>query len=525
MTALAHALLTGRATMSHRLTTLGLSSLLLAAACGPGKTEPPITCGDGTRLDGTRCVSALVPIHCAPGTRLEADACVSTVAPVTCARGTHLEAGACVLDAQACAEGTHLADGRCVIDPPPVHHTSWGANVRVCPEGVRCFEPQVAVGADGSLYVAYTVLLGGASQDSAVALAVSSDDGATFTERKRFTGAEGYAYSPTLVVTAGGRVLLAWNDYQPGAGQDDYGTGDILLSTSADSGQTWSSPTTLSGPTATALHYRPWLSVDALGVDVVWQRYESQVSSVLFVRTTDQGATYTLPALLPDDAGPYDYVDLRGPTARLDTGELLAPYQRVGYDLMNGGYLSQVGVQSFQQDAQGTVTSMGGVDLKRLYYTRAMPVDPHPSLAAHGSGRRCLAFVDAPSRDSDVFVLTAEAAFSSSQRPHALPGGTGTTQLAPLAQLDATGRCHVTWLDNRAGEWALWSALVGADGLPAEPERVSDVAFPEDGVSRRLSDITGLAVTATSRYAVWTDTRDGAQSVYLSRGPVGGYQP
>ncbi|MEW5739515.1 MAG: sialidase family protein [Myxococcota bacterium] len=507
-----------------RLTALGVSSLMLAAACGPPKSDPPITCGEGTRLEGTRCVSTLVPIHCAPGTRLEADSCVSTVVPVVCATGTHLEAGTCVVDAVACAEGTHLEAGRCVVDPPPVHHTSWGANVRVCPEGVACFEPQLAVGADGTLYVAYTVNLG--SSQSAVALAVSTDDGATFTERRRFTGSEGYAYTPTLVVTPGGAVLLAWNDYQVGSGgQGDYGTGDIMLSTSTDQGLTWSQARAISGPTGTALHYRPWLSVDAQGVDVVWQRYENQVSSVLFARSTDQGVNFTVPALLPDDAGPYDYVDLRGPSARLDSGELLAPYQRVGYDLMNGGYQSQIGVHSYQQDAQGTVTSMGGVDLKRLYYTREVPVDPQPSLAALGSGRRCLAFVDAPSRDSDVFVLAANEAFTSNMRPHALPGGTGTTQLAPRAQLDAAGRCHVTWLDNRTGQWEVWSALIGTDGVAAEPERVSDARFPEDSVNKRLSDVTGLALTATHRFAAWTDTRDGIQSVYLSSGPLEGYQP
>lgn len=507
--------------MHFRLPALGLSSLLLAVACGPASQPPPITCGEGTRLAGTACVSAVTPVQCAPGTRLEGTSCVSAVTPITCAVGTHLEAGRCVVDAVACAPGTHLEADRCVVDPPPAHQTAWGANVRVCPQGAECLEPQLALAADGTLYVAYTVT-SSATRQSQVAVAVSTDDGATFVEKKRFPGSEGYAYSPTLAVDATGAVLLAWNDYHLGAGQEDYGTADILLATSADQGGTWSTPSSLSGPIASALHYRPWLTVDALGVDVVWQRYEAQTSSMLFARSVDGAATFSFPALLPDDAGPYDYVDPRGPGARLASGELLLPYQRLGYDLSNGGYLSQVGVQRYQQDAQGAVTAMGGVDVKRLFYTREVAVDPMPSLAALPSGRRCLAFVDAPSRDSDVFVLAADDAFTTAMRPHALPGGAGTTQFAPRAQLDAQGRCHVTWLDNRTGEWELWSAIVGADGAVLEPERVSDARFAEDGVGKRVSEVTGLALGAARRYAAWTDTRDGHQAVYLSSAPLGG---
>lgn len=505
--------------MHRRLPVLGLSSLWLLLACGAPQ-PPAITCGDGTRLDGTRCVSTIAPVQCAPGTRLEAGACVPASTPVTCASGTHLEAGRCVVDAVACAPGTHLEVDRCVVDPPLVQPTSWSANVRVCPAGVRCLEPQLALAADGTLFAAYTVV-SGAQQQSQVALAVSTDDGASFTEAKRFSGSEGYAYSPTLAVDPGGALLLAWNDYHLGAGPQDYGTGDIVLSVSMDRGQTWTAPSLLSGPPAESLHYRPWLAAGAQGVDLVWQRYESQQSTMLFARSVDRGATFSIPALLPDDAGPYDYVDPRGPATRLDSGELLLPYQRIGYDLTNGGYLSQIGVQTYQQDPQGAVTAMGSLDVKRLFYTSELAVDPMPSLTAAGT-RRCLAFVDAQSRDSDIFVLTADGPFTSGSKPHALPGGTGTTQRAPHAQLDGEGRCHVTWLDNRTGQWELWSAIVGADGLPRAPERVSDDRFPEDGVTKRLSDVTGLVLGATRRFAAWTDTRDGQQSVYLSSAPLEG---
>jgi len=505
--------------MTNRLAFLGLS--LVACACGTA-AGPTITCGEGTRLNGDRCVSTLTPIECAPGTRLDGNLCVSTIAPVACAPGTHLEAGRCVVDAVACAPGTHLEVDRCVVDPPAAAKTSWGANVRVCAQGQVCFEPQLALAADGTLYVAYTTLTNGGAQ-YAVAVSVSTDDGATFTEKKRFAGSDGYAYSPTLVVDASGAVLVAWNDYHPGAGANDYGTGEILLAVSTDRGDTWSPSVPVSGPLSATLHYRPWLSADAQGVDVVWQRYESQDSSVLAARTADHGATFTLPALVPDDSGTYDYTMPRGPLARLGSGELLLPYQRLGYDLTNGGYLSQVGVQTFQQDAQGTVTSMGGLDVKRLFYTREYSLDPMPSLAAGGT-RRCLAFLDAQSRDADVFVLSSDGPFSSSQRPLEVPGGTGTTQFAPHAALDGQGRCHVTWLDNRSGEWELWSVTAAADGTLGEAERVSDAHFPEDGVNKQLSDVTGLALGATHRFAAWTDTRDGVQSIYLSRASLEGVQ-
>jgi hypothetical protein len=193
---------------------------------------------------------------------------------------------------------------------------------------------------------------------------------------------------------------------------------------------------------------------------------------------------------------------------------VLIPLQAFDYDFATDGLRVRVGLVSsvpdgFSWDALGDV-----------YYTRDLQLDAMPTAAAGPSGEICFAYVDAPERDLDVYVAVSRA---PSGLGDAMPvgGGEGTTQTMPRATVDAEGRCHVIWLDNRSGDWELWSATVDAEGRFEAPEPVSDVPFAEDGtIDRWPGAANAIAVTGGRRYAVWTDTRDGQSAVYLATSPA-----
>ena len=72
------------------------------------------------------------------------------------------------------------------------------------------------------------------------------------------------------------------------------------------------------------------------------------------------------------------------------------PVARSGYDLVNGGQLESVEVLTLRpspmMDAQTA-------KVKRVFSSRDFPLDPVPVLDVNEAGVRCMAYVDAPSRD------------------------------------------------------------------------------------------------------------------------------
>jgi hypothetical protein len=204
-------------------------------------------------------------------------------------------------------------------------------------------------------------------------------------------------------------------------------------------------------------------------------------------------------------------------------GTLLIPYQSIGYDFATGGYKSSAGVITAAIDADQTLTA-SQVDVRKLIYTRDTRLDAEVALAVNASGQRCLAMVDAPSRDYSIFVATSTQAFTPDTKPRLLSDAPGAAQLGPSVAVDASGQCHLVWLDNRSGEWALYSTILRPDGTPVLQEKVSDATFFEDG-TRRITTLTDLALTGANRYALWNDTRDGVPSVYFSRGPLTAASP
>lgn len=474
----AHHLLKGRG-MTNRI--LGMLVVVLTAlGCRPAEL-----CGAGTTDQHGTCVAT---VRCADGTHEEASACVADpVALTTCGAGTHLDGTACVLDGPA-------------VEPP----SPWAEPLPVCAAGVSCDSPLMVQTPLGPVVVVAE------SGDASLSVAVYRLERGAFTLAHRFEGAASVAMTPTLA-TRGSTLYLAYTDYEPSSGQD-YGPGDLMLSTSADFGITWSSPARINAAPATTLLYAPRLTVSAAGLDLLYVDTDGRTTADnMYAHSSDDGVTFSAPVKLPSGSA-YDTLSLGAAGVRV--GEALEiPVARSGYDQVNGGQLSTVEVLTLKpnptMDAQTA-------KVKRVFASRDFPLDPVPVLDVSEAGVRCMAYVDAPSRDFSIFVVRSEGALDGSQRPRLLPGGPGSVQTAPAVVATPTGDCELAWLDNRSGAWELYEATLNADGTWRAPRKVSPMGFTEDGITRTLSAKLSMTRTDTGRQLAWTDFRDGVPGVSYS---------
>jgi hypothetical protein len=477
-------LLKGRG-MTKRI--LGLLVVVLTAV-GCGRQADLLTCGEGTRKEGAACVTT-----------------------TRCASGTHVENGECLPDPVtliSCGVGTHLDGTACVIDGTSNLPSPWSAPVPVCAEGIACDAPQLVHTPAGAIVVVSE------SGDSSMSVAVFRETSSGFALARRFEGTNAVAMTPTIAVR-GSTLYLVFTDYEPTGGQD-YGPGNLMLSTSGDFGATWSTPTRINAMPATTLLYSPRITVSAAGIDLLYTDTDGRTTADnMYAHSSDDGLTFSEPVKLPS-GGAYDSLSIGGAGVRVGDA-LEIPVARSGYDLVNGGRLSTVEVLTLKpnptMDAQTA-------KVKRVYSSRDFPLDPVPVLDVNETGVRCMAYIDAPSRDFSIYVVRSETALDGMQRPALLPGGPGSVQTAPAVVTTPEGDCQLAWLDNRSGAWELYEATLNADGTWRAPQKVSPMGFTEDGITKTLSAKVSLTRSATARQIAWTDFRDGMTSVSFSSAPI-----
>lgn len=467
--------------MSKRIMS-ALIVLFTAVACKP---PTQLTCGEGTRNEGFACVTT---VRCASGTHEEAGECVAEqVTAINCGAGTHLDGTACVVDGPA-------------IEPP----SPWTAPVPVCAEGTACNTPLLVQTPQGAVVVVAE------PGSSALTVAVYRQTATGFVRARRFEGNSAVAMTPSVALR-GSTLYLAYTDYEPGGGRE-YGPGDLMLSTSADFGATWSAPTRINAMPATTLLYAPRLTVSAAGIDLIYTDTDGRTKlDNMYMHSDDDGLTFSAPVRLPSGSS-YDSLSFTSSGVRVGDALEIA-VQRSGYDMVNGGELSSVEVLTIKPSP---VMDMQARRVKRVYSSRDFPLDPVPVLDVSEAGVRCMAYVDAPSRDFSIFVVRSQSALDGTQRPVLLPGGPGSVQLAPAVVATPEGDCELAFLDNRSGAWEVYEATLKADGTWLSPRKVSEMGFTEDGITKTLKAKVAMSRSAAARQLVWSDFRDGVESVSFS---------
>ncbi len=348
-------------------------------------------------------------------------------------------------------------------------------------------------------------------------------------------GEEPKCYAPDLAFAADGTLYLSYVTLR--------GTGNVphavWILHSDDGGQTLSTPTRALGPLAFQVRlttdparphrlYLTWLQAASVGL----YRYTAPGNPIEVARSDDGGLSWQAPARVSDPA--RGRVVAPVPAVGPD-GELYVLYLDLGgdsldYEGAHGGSggppyagkfalvlgRSQDGGGSWQQSV---VTSDLAPTQRFIVFLSSFP-----SLAIdRRSGRIYAAFQDARLSPSDVYLWSlsrGQRVWRGPTRVNDTPAHDRTAQYLPQIAVAPSGRLDVEYYDrredphNRFTKVSLQSSFDGGLSFTSHVS-LSDRSFDSQigfGSERQMPDLgsrLALASTASTALAAWTDTRAG----------------
>jgi len=385
-------------------------------------------------------------------------------------------------DQLAVANRIDEPDYSCALQVSSDGGVSWRQVTIPIPSGAgrKCYAPDVAYGADGTLYLVFVTLRGEGNVPGAAWLVQSSDNGDTLSAPARVLGPLAFQVRLVADPRVARRLHLTWLQAQEVGPFRFARTGNPIMSARSDDGGIgWSPPARVSG----GARERVVAGAPAIG----------------------DGALYVLYLDLGEDRLDYEggHEGRGGPPHP-------GPWQLVLSRSGDGG-------DSWQE---------------RVVDERLVPVErfvvftpPYPSIAAAGA-RVYASFHDGRLGDADVWLWASEdrgATFAAPARVNDTPRRDGTHQSLPRIALAPGGRIDVAYYDRRgdpSGTRAEVSLQSSFDGGQTFSDRiaVSDRAFDTGigfGAERGMPELgsrLGLASTDTAALAVWTDTRAGTRA-------------
>lgn len=364
--------------------------------------------------------------------------------------------------------------------------TTWREVAIPFPEGgelpPRCFAPDAAFSADGTLHLVFATLQGMGNSPGAVWTSSSSDNGATLSVPTQVLGERAFQFRLAADPDRAGRLYLTWLQAEELGVALFPGTGyPINVARSDDGGGTWGPPVRVSPPARLRV-LAPSL---AFGAD---------------------GRIHLLYLDVGDDR--LDYNGGHGWQA----GE---PYQ---------GTFSLVLARS---DDGGATWAESVVDGGVVPTSRFLVFLPQsPSLAVDpDAGRVYVGFSDGQLGDPDVWVRVSTdggATFGDRRRVNDTPTGDGRTQNLPKLAVAPGGRLDVLYYDRRSDPQDIFTEVSlqsSHDGGATFSPRLTLTRRTFDsrigfGSRRGLPDLgsrLGLLSSEDQALAVWTDTRAGTQ--------------
>lgn len=201
-------------------------------------------------------------------------------------------------------------DAQLTSDVSFSHSSNHGANFSV-PESLSLHignsgSAQIATDANGNIDVVWI----NNSPGNFDIFFSRSADGITFSAPKDISNASGLAQNPQIALDAKGNINVMWQDNTP-----PDSNSDIYFARSADGGVTFSNPLNISNTAGFSAN--PFLTMDArANINVAWEDNTPGNQDIFFSRSTDSGATFSVPLNLSSDAGlslaPYIAADGNG---------------------------------------------------------------------------------------------------------------------------------------------------------------------------------------------------------------------
>jgi hypothetical protein len=344
----------------------------------------------------------------------------------------------------------------------------------------RCHAPDVAFGADGTLYLSFVALRGSNDVPRGVWIARSSDGGRTLSAPRRALEARGFQARLVADATVPGRLYLSYVQ-APGSEEGFTGVGRAVYVRRSDDGGTSWRPAVRVSADSRARVLGPSLAVGP-----------GRGLSVLYLDLADERLD-----------------DERDQDGRGGIAAPQGPWRLV-----------------LARSSDGGASWKESVVAQRVTPTAPLRafVAPFPSLAVDpGRGRVYVAFEDGRLGDSDVWLWASQdggASWREAVRVNDTPRGDGRSQYRPRLAVAPDGRLDVVYYDRRAdpkdhmNEVSLQSSFDGGRSFGARLG-LSDRAFdsrvgvgPEGGRAD-LGSRLGLVSDDGGALAVWSDTRAG----------------
>jgi hypothetical protein len=359
---------------------------------------------------------------------------------------------------------------------------SWRQVAIPAPKGeeAKCYAPDVAFSADGTLYLSFVTLKGAGNVPHAVWLSSSKDDGQTLSKAVRVLGPLSFQVRLAVDPAKPRRLYLTWLQASGVASLKFTTTGNPIQAVrSDDGGVTWGQPVRVSNPARErAVTPSP----------VVGPRGE------LYVLYLDLG---------------QDRLDYEGEHKGLGGPPYPGPFTLVLARSLDGG--SKWGE---------SVVDNRLVPIQRFLVF----LPPFPSVAVDRTGRVYAAFHDNRLGDADVMLWTLPHAGSRWQGPIRVNDTPrrrdGTSQYLPKLAVAPNGRLDVLYYDHRSDRANIMTQVslqssfdAGKSFTPAL--RLSSRLFDSRigfGAKEGLPDLgSRLGLISGNRWAlgVWTDTRAG----------------
>ena len=291
----------------------------------------------------------------------------------------------------------------------------------------EAFGPSLAVNKNGTtrVYVVYH----DDSNDINQAYLIHSKKKTKFKKKPaNITPHQGGAFSPRIALDSSEALNVVWGDgKEPGL--------KVVYLRSTDQGETFTEPLVLSGASTTALEPEIAVGPDD-GINVVWQDQDSGVSEIRFARSTDQGLTFSA-------------------AKRVSTGEgnAIEPQIVAGSE----GSLNVVWVDESSGSAQAYFsrsTDDGETFSEPVNVSNKPNANIHKPVATVFGNTVYVAYQDGDlfgedNGDRQVYLATSNDAgltFEEGRKVSRADGQCGRAH-SPAMVVDSSGTLHIVWID------------------------------------------------------------------------------
>ena len=312
----------------------------------------------------------------------------------------------------------------------------------------------------------------------------------SFSTGKNVSSNTDFSMTPQAAVDAAGNISVVWED-------DTANNSNILFSRSTDGGATWSIPRNLSN--STGYSFNPRIAVDSTGgINVVWVDTTPGNQDVFFSRSTNGGASFSAPQNLSNDAP-----DSASPQVGVDTsGNISVVWENdnITYGIMyrhstDGG----VTFSTVSNLAANTTGSFG------------------PQMAIGVDGSISVVWEDDFNFQSDISFSRSADQGATFSTPKNLSSNSGNSFSAQVA-VDLSGNIAVAWTDNTpSNNDILFTHSSDGGATFASTKNISN--SPGDTGSAQVGVDTNGNI-----FVAWQDNAPPAfnKDVYLARSSDGG---